>query len=122
MKQLALLMELRTWDPCKPVVLTTNPWADSLSTPRWKSMRPGAFFRFSAHRAFKVRGFRGCSPFRPQIARRTNNINVAMTETGFPGRPKIGVSPIFPKASGRPGLTAIFQKSISPLSTSASLT
>ena len=38
---------------------------------------------------------------------------VTKEDTGLPGRPKIGVSPIRPKARGLPGFMATFQNSIS---------
>src|SRR5207237_832637 len=44
MKQLASLIDLRIPEPCSPVGFTTSaPPASRLTTPRWNSVRPGAF-------------------------------------------------------------------------------
>ena len=65
----------------------------------------------------KIASLKSISKFLPEtilIDGNTNKRKVTITETGLPGRPKNIVSLIFPNARGLPGLTATFQKLISP--------
>src|SRR5471030_1580708 len=74
MKQFASLMDLRIPDPCSPVGLTSSaPPAARVSTPRWNSVRPGAFFNRIVHIARKVgTGYTGFAPISTSSASRTN--------------------------------------------------
>src|SRR6185295_15178375 len=74
MKQLASLMDLRIPEPCSPVGFTlSDPSAARVRTPRWNSVRPGAFFSFAVHVARKVgTGATGSAPISTSSASRTN--------------------------------------------------
>ena len=111
-------------EPWAPAGVTRSaPPSSGRRMPRWYSTRPG---RLRSDSCVVARSFSSgggsLSPASRSRAGRTNWQKVTITDTGLPGKPKNQAPPRRPKASGRPGLTATFQKRTSPSSPSASRT
>ena len=73
MKQFASCMELRTPDPCPPVLRTASrPVSSYPSTPRWNSTRPG---RLRSREVHFTRNRTGAAAGSPIIRRRAGWTN-----------------------------------------------
>src|SRR5215469_7538467 len=115
-------IEVRMPAPSRGNFSATQPVSPGLRRARRYSVRLPFLSYAKPETTRNSRGGASSAPDNSSTSGRASSRNVTITATGLPGKPMNGMRPIWPIATGRPGLIASRQKCSRPSASTAALT